>query len=186
MNATDQIVFGIVEETLGRPRKTRDDNPQKYFNCRSQKCKNDVDKYNLAFHAESKIFKCWKCHVHGSVYTLIKTFGNKTQLEKLKLALPYFNSVNGFNQKNNVDYDSVTCELPKEYIPLWEPRNSFKYRNALDYVMNTRKISMQEIKDWKIGYTEEGKKKLRIIIPSYNKFNKINYYEARAYWDKLK
>ena len=186
MSSTDQIVLSIVEESLGKPRRTREDNPQKYFNCKSDKCRHDIDKYNLAFHAESKIFKCWKCQVKGSVYTLIKQFGSKEHLEKLKLALPYFNSVNGFNQKNNVDYDSVTCELPKEYLPLWEYRDSFKYRNALSYVLNDRRISMEQIKEWKIGYTEEGKKKLRIIIPSYNRFGQINYYEARAYWDKLK
>lgn len=186
MNNADIIVLGIVEEALGSNRTTKAENPQKYFNCKSPKCKHDHNKYNLAYHAESKIFKCWKCKIHGSVFTLIKSYGSKVLLEKLKLALPYYNQGNDFSQKQNVDYESITCELPSEYLPLWIPRDSFKYKNALDYMVNERKVTIEEIEQLKIGYTEEGTRKLRIIIPSYNKNGTINYYEARSYWKKMR
>jgi len=187
MNNVDHIVLGIVEEVFGQERRTGVENPQKYFNCKSSFCKQDHNKYNLAYHAESKIFKCWKCKIHGSVFTLIKNYGNKGLLEKLTLSLPYYNKItNNFLNKQYIDYESITCDLPVEYLPLWISSDSFKYKKALDYLLNDRKLTIEEIERYKIGYTESGPRKLRIIIPSYNKKNCINYYEARAYWDKLK
>jgi len=187
VNNTDQIVLGIVEEVLGCHKKTNAENPQKYFNCKSPICKKDHNKYNLAYHAESKIFKCWKCGVHGSVFTLIKNYGANFLVEKLKLALPYYkNNANNFLQKELVDYESISCDLPSEYLPLWIHRDTFKYKNALNYIVNERKITLEEIEKYKIGYTEDGPKKLRIILPSFNKRGIINYYEARAYYNKLK
>jgi DNA primase len=131
------------------------------------------------------VFKCFKCNTQGSIQRLVSFYGNTGHRDKLKLALPYYIANKSYFDKPKVDYASVTCELPEEYFPLSVPRDSFKYRQALEYVLNNRKISMEEIKDYNIGYTEEGTHKLRIIIPSYNNLGKVNYFEARAYWDKI-
>lgn len=185
MTEKDEIVLSIVESVLGDHRRTKESNPQKYFNCRSKKCMHDVDKFNLSYNAESKIFRCWKCEIRGSVHTLVKMFGKLTDTEKLKLILPYIEPKVSIFAKPAVDYEAIVCDLPKEYKPLHVPQNGFKYEQALKYVRDVRKISMKEIQEYNIGYTEDGPKKLRIIIPSYNAKGKVNYYEARAYYDKL-
>ena len=89
MTEKDHIVLSIVVNFLGDHRRTREDNPQKYFNCRSKKCIHDKDKFNLSYNAESKIFRCWKCETRGSVHTLSRIFGGASDVEKLKLILPY-------------------------------------------------------------------------------------------------
>jgi len=185
MTEKDQIVLSIVVSVLGEHRRTSEDNAQKYFNCRSKKCMHDRDKFNLSYNADSKIFRCWKCEVRGSVHTLTRMFGGTNDVEKLKLILPYIEPRVSLFAKPKIDYDSLVCDLPSEYKPLVVPQDSFKYRNALDYVMNVRKVSMEQIDKYNIGYTEDGPKKLRIIIPSYNVRGNVNYFEARAYFDKL-
>lgn len=189
MNETDEIVLSIVENVLGSPRPTN--KVQKYFNCRSKKCINDHNKFNLSFNPELKIFKCWKCGIKGNVYSLIKKFGDKNDIKKLELILPYYKFTlsqgnYSFEKEEIYDYRNYQCQLPDDYRPLWEDHKTFKYQKAFEYVNKIRKISQQEIAKYRIGYTEEGDRKLRIIVPSFNKDNKINYYEARAYWDKLK
>lgn len=186
MNDTDEILLFLVEEILGPHRPTRADNPQKYFNCKSPKCIHDHNKYNLAYKSDERIFKCFKCETKGSIQRLVSFYGNQAHREKLKLALPYYIPNRSYFDKPKVDHENITCDLLEEYIPLWEPNDTFKYRQALDYVMKTRKITMDQIKEYKIGYTEEGNHKLRVIIPSHNAKGNVNYFEARAYWDKIK
>jgi len=187
MNNNNEIILSLIEDILGSHRITRKDNPQKYFNCKSNVCKNDKNKYNLSYHADSKIFKCWKCKQQGFVSELFYLYGTKEQNEKLKLILPFLGKKKqDFFKKNDYEYDQLICQLPKEYIPLYIPKNTFKFEKALEYVTQQRKLSLDEIYKYKIGYTEEGPKKLRIIIPSFNKHGKINYYEARTYWNQIK
>lgn len=184
MTDTDEILLFLVEDILGAHRPTKFNNPQKYFNCKSPKCIHDYNKYNLAYKADERVFKCFKCNMKGSIHKLVSYYGNNAHKKQLKLALPYYIESRSYFDKPN--FDSITCELPEEFISLSEKRNSFKYKQALEYITKTRKISLDEIKKYNIGYTEEGKYKLRIIIPSYNEQNKVNYFEARTFWDKVK
>jgi DNA primase len=71
-------------------------------------------------------------------------------------------------------------------MPLNSERHSNLYKKALDYVMNTRKITQTQIDKFKIGYTETGPRKFRIILPSFNSFGRMNYFEARSYLDNPK
>ena len=185
MDDKDEIILSIVSDSLGDHRRTSEGNAQKYYNCQSDYCRRDVDKYNLAYHAERKIFKCWKCGVKGSVFSLVGRFGAQIQVDKLKLMLPNYEYKHHFFEKPKTDHNTILCDLPDEYKPLWKKNETFKYDNALKYAMEERALSMEEIVKYKIGYTEDGPKKLRIILPSQNAKGKINYYEARAYWSKL-
>ena len=47
--------------------------------------------------------------------------------------------------------------------------------------LQKRRVDGDMIKKHQIGYTEEGPRKYRIIIPSFNKNGEVNYYEARSY-----
>jgi hypothetical protein len=66
-------------------------------------------------------------------------------------------------------------------MPLSIKRETSLYKQALDYVTKERKITADEIDKYKIGYTESGDYKFRIIFPSLNKSGRINYFEARSY-----
>lgn len=188
-NQDNYLIVSIIENFLGFPRNSKDfeTRNQWEFNCPSKICKHDHGKFNLAYQSKSKIFKCWKCKYSGYIYRLIEDYGAKEDLKRLELILPKY-SVNQFNvfKKIEIDYDSVTCELPKEYLPLSVARQSNLYRTALDYAINKRKITLAQIDKYKIGYTETGARKFRLILPSFNSHDKINYFEARAFFQNTK
>ena len=181
---TDFLIVSIVQNCLGNPKSQKDSESrvQWEFNCPSQKCKHDHNKYNLAYQSTKKVFKCWKCNYRGYIHKLIRDNGTREDYNRLKLILPEY-EVEPFSvfKKAAVDYELVTCELPLGYLPLNYQRSSNLYKLAWDYVTKDRKITPSQIDKYKIGYTETGSRKFRIILPSFNAAGRLNYYEARSF-----
>lgn len=181
----DYLIVNIIQNFLGAPKMSSgaETRTQWEFNCPSKTCRHDSNsKFNLAYKSTHKLFKCWKCKYSGYVHKLVNDYGSKDDIKRLKLILPEYNQ-NNFNvfRKSEINYDLVTCELPDGYLPLNQERKSKLYKLAWDYTVNQRKITSAQIDKYKIGYTESGSRKFRIIIPSKNAAGKFNYYEARAY-----
>ena len=178
------LIVNLIEGFLGSPKNSRnaESKNQWEFNCPSPTCRHDHDKFNLAYQASTFVFKCWKCKYSGFVHKLVNEYGKQSDLSRLKLLLPEHKSqsLNIF-RKPEINYDLVTCELPDGYLPLSYEQNTNLYRMAYDYATKERKITQQQIDKYKIGYTESGPRKYRIILPSLNSLGKINYFEARSY-----
>lgn len=178
------LIVNLLEGFLGAPKNSRnsDSKIQWEFNCLSPTCRHDHDKFNLTYNASTFVFNCWKCNYRGFVYRLVGDYGKQSDLNRLKLLLPDNKSQNlNIFKKPEINYDLITCDLPEGYLPLSYERNTNLYRMAYDYVTKERKISPQQIDKYKIGYTETGPRKYRIILPSLNSAGKINYFEARSY-----
>lgn len=183
-NKDDFLLVSLLENFLGSPRTSKDAESRVdwEFNCPSKTCRKDQDKFNLTYQAREKVFNCWKCKYRGFIYRLVRDYGKAEDLRRLKLILPE-HDIRAFNifKKPEIDYDLVTCDLPKGYLPLNRVRQSNLYQMAWNYAVNVRKITPAQIDKYRIGYTETGPRKFRIIIPSFNVNDKINYFEARAY-----
>lgn len=188
-NQDDYLVVNIIENFLGSPKTNKDAEirTQWEFNCPSKTCRQDHNKFNLTYKSSKKIFNCWKCKYRGIVFRLVRDYGSKDDLVRLKLVLPEYN-MQSFNvfKKPEIDYDLVVCDLPAGYLPLNRERQSSLYKLAFNYLTKKRKVSTAQIDKYKIGYTEVGPRKYRIILPSFNYSGKINYFEARAYLDGSK
>ena len=183
-NQDDYLIVNIIENFLGQPKSNKDaeTRAQWEFNCPSKTCRQDSGKFNLTYQSHKKIFNCWKCKYRGAIYRLTRDYGSKEDIKRLKLILPEYNA-KSFNvfKRPEIDYDLVTCELPDGYMPLSRDRKSSLYKLALEYATKDRKITLSQIDKYKIGYTEIGSRKLRLIIPSFNSSGKVNYFEARAF-----
>lgn len=187
MNENSILITSILKDIFGTPRKNRDDIKDVEFNCPSTTCRNDTNKFNLTYNVDKKIFHCWKCGYRGTIFTLIREYGSKEQYERLKILLPFFTKDNlSLKLKSSIDYDLITCKLPEDYRPLTKSFDTKRYKEALDYVLNVRKIDWDTIIKYKIGYTEAGERKNRIIIPSYNSIGRLNYFEARSFLENEK
>lgn len=182
----DVIVADILKNTLGHPKSDRalfesNTKPQLEFNCPTLSCNHDINKFNLAYNIKTKVFKCWKCKYSGFVLKIIHDYGNKKDYDNVKLLLPYKDNGN-FNvfRKPEIDPNLITCDLPEGYHPLNDRLNTNIYKISYEYVIQERKLTEEDIDFFKIGYTEIGKRKNRIIIPSFNTNGIINYFEART------
>jgi len=83
-------------------------------------------------------------------------------------------------------YKSTTADiklyLPHEYQPLWKTQKSYAYLNAISYLKH-RGIRSDDILRYRMGYCETGPYAGRIIVPSYDHTNQLNYFTARSFYD---
>lgn len=70
--------------------------------------------------------------------------------------------------------------LPYEYKKLTETHTDFSYSKAMKYLKN-RGIESYDIERYDIGYCDKGDYAGRIIVPSYDADNKLNYFLARDF-----
>lgn len=189
MDENKFIILSIIKRVFGEPKNSSDPQNKKQweFNCRSTTCSNDHNKFNLAFNSEHNIYKCWKCGESGILHKLIKKYGNKKDYEDLLLVLPVFNNnISNVFRRPIVNHNLITCPLPEGFTHLLKENNS-KLRNlALNYIIRKRKVTEDQINFYNIGYTEIGAYRNRVIIPSYNTNNNVNYFEARAFLENTK
>lgn len=156
----------------------------------------ELQKYNLE--CNFFVFHCWKCtsedddEMHGSVFKLIKLYGNE-QLYKdykecvisLKESKLYnFDFANDFK----VDLSQIDeVKLPNGFRPFKEDR--FYPPQAMEYIQK-RGITWDIIHEYNLGFTtysEDDKiASNRIIIPSYNKFGELNYWTGRDFTNNPK
>lgn len=195
MNEFNDLVT-LLEMFLGKPKNPFDGKCfQLQFSC--PRCveehgESDKHKYNLEISLNSQIFNCWKCssmhdEMHGSIFKLIKLYGNDEILLKYKSKLNEI--LNSDLYKLNISNDFLIKEENKNILQLPENyhyiRENSKYCvEPLNYMKN-RGISMDIINKYKIGYTSysSDSKMLsnRIILPSYNEFGILNYWTGRDY-----
>lgn len=179
-------VIDILEDILGECRNHNEYSGQMTFNCPT--CSYDIKsleegdgKFNLEVNYKDGVYKCWVCcdthDTHGSVHKLIKTFGTKKQLGRYHILMPDDNE-----DRPKKFYKKVT--LPKEYISFETASSGLKmtpqYKQAWNYIKK-RNITEEQIKTFKIGFCYSGEYENRIIIPSFNKENELNYFIARSY-----
>jgi DNA primase len=146
-----------------------------YFTCPF--CHNAKRKF--AVNIIKNAFHCWHCGAKGrSLITLFKRLDvSPLQVKELRSLLSDDQIRNYVEEETNTD-----LHLPSEFKPLWVPSQNIHYLNALKYLRN-RGISGYDIIRYQMGYTMAGPYAHRIIIPSYDATNKLNYFIARSFYE---
>lgn len=189
MKENNKIVISILKKILGSP-KREGDISEVEFNCKTRTCQNDHDKFNLVYNTGKNVFHCWKCKYSGTVHKIAEDYGTKEDVNRVYSLIPKQNIKPKKKEKTSFN-DSLTCDLPEGYKPLWKKGSGKYYKAAINYMTGDKEwqrgLSLDLIKKFKIGYTENtGNRKYRIIIPSFNVFGQVNYYVGRTYYDVVK
>jgi DNA primase len=184
-------VVDILEDILGEHRLHNDYKGQISFDC--PVCSHEIKgldegdgKGNLEVNYKRNVYKCWVCaethDTYGSLYKLLKKYGNTKQLKKYLLLKP---EDDGEQQKRNF----VQVKLPKEFVAFKDASLGLKmtpqYKQAFNY-LNKRNITDLMIQMYNIGFCYTGHYEHRIIIPSYDSENRLNYFIARSYLNNTK
>jgi len=176
----------VLHDIFGESKSHNDVRGQITFDC--PVCSYDIKdldegdgKGNLEINYKMFVYKCWVCaeshHTHGHLNKLVFKYGSPTRIRDFKLYTP-----DEFVSRSTVSYKKV--RLPKEFIPFsdvsYGRKLTHKYKQAYKY-LRSRNITDEMIKKFNIGYCDEGLYENRIIIPSYDEYDDLNYFVARSY-----
>ena len=140
-------------------------------------------KKKLQINLNTQHWHCWVCDASG-----VKI---KSLLRKLKVDSKSIQTIKDIYGDDDYTYNPTEdypekLELPKEFKPLYVKPKSINpiYNTAISY-LKKRKIGMDLVIKYNIGYCEDGDYGGRIIIPSYDENNELNYFEARTFYDNV-
>jgi hypothetical protein len=187
----NNLLVSILESFLGDHRKHNEDTGQIAFDCpvcsAEKNLPNGDGKGNLEINYNKNMFKCWACpdtnHMHGPVVKLLKKHATPKNLRDYLLVKPDADVI------ANHEREEIIVTLPEGYKKLSEcTGKEYNYYSAMNY-LKSRGITDWIIKEFNIGFTTKGAFFNRIIIPSYDIEDKLNYFIARWFpkdYNKLK
>jgi transcription elongation factor Elf1 len=129
---------------------------------------------------------CWVCQDYDStkgknLWSLFKKFkATQLQLDELSEIL----GERRYTLKQEEEQKKF-LSLPKDYISIWSypgKPEDLEFRRAAVY-LKKRGISWGDIIKYQIGFCKEGAFKNRIIVPSFDENNKLNFFSARSYYE---
>jgi len=178
-----EVLLDILYDIFDEERKHNEITKQISFDC--PVCSYDIKgldrgdgKGNLEVNYGKQVYKCWSCAethgTHGHLGKLIDNFGTK---EKKKL----YNLIRGDDDYKENGKKNEIVRLPREYKNFDEVSDSFpEKKRALNY-LKSRHIGEEIIKKHNIGFCFQGDYAGRIIVPSYDSDERLNYFVARSW-----
>jgi hypothetical protein len=145
-------------------------------------------KYNLEINLLKHQFRCWKCDedskFSGSLLYLLNIvqrygYGSQDLVQEYKNHILIF----GIASNDYADEEIIQqAKLPDEIV-FFKDMIEFlpDHLEPYNYLINTRKLSHDLILKYNLGFCLEGRFKNRIIVPSYDRFGRINYFVGRAF-----
>ena len=134
-------------------------------------------KKKLEINVRTQEWHCWICNSSGKS---IRSLFYKLKTKDKHLDELYKIVGQNWSRPDDKKFSGVVLSLPDEFVPLWKPSTSFGYGHAMSYLRD-RKITMDDIIRYNIGFCEMGNYQHRVVVPSYNKNGDINFFAARAY-----
>jgi DNA primase len=119
---------------------------------------------------------CWVCDKRGK--SLVKLFqlieAPKEKISEIRTVSKYTSG------KFEITEVEKKVELPQEFTSLAIQGNNIEYKHAISY-LKRRQITLDDILKYNIGYCVNGQYANCIVIPSYDKNGKLNYFTARNF-----
>lgn len=191
-------MYEILVCILGPSKSSLDNSLQLQFSCphcQERDGLQEKNKYHLEINIAKGFYNCWKCSsiddsMHGSIYKLIRKYGNESLLRLYKDAVASFREsslykINFTKDEFQEDYEDIMInqmEFPNEYVKFVKGRD--ESTKQYQYLAK-RGIDWPIIEDYHLGFTTYHKdnKSLsnRIILPSFDEFGDINYWAARDF-----
>ena len=159
-------------QSLGIPYKEKGKNVGRgWVGLKCPNCGDDPD-YHLGVNLERGTFNCWRCGITGNFVKLVRLLEGVS----LKTALRIANSwrIEGDPLVENDEKPPIKeLRLPPYSYPFRSLNGNPLGRKALRYLVEHRKFSFSEIKDF--YYCTGGSFAYRIVIPVYRNGKLVNY-----------
>ena len=168
-----QEVINILNDTLGIGTSMKNDEQAHHCPfCHHHKKK-------LQINLKTQQWHCWVCDAKGKrIQRLLKRLNVNTH--KLKKIYEIYGDDYVVYSKETED-EKIELRLPSEFKSLLKVPDGFNptYKRVIEYAKQ-RNLTTEDIRRYNIGYCDGGHYAGRIIIPSYDMDNRINYFIARS------
>ena len=139
-------------------------------------------KKKLQVNLETQQWHCWVCDAKGKrIQGLLK----KLHVDSHKLKKVY--EIYGDDYvvySNDSEEEQIELRLPNEFKSLLvEPKGINPTFRKVKHYADVRGITNEDVIRYNIGYCDSGLYNGRIIIPSYDFDNKLNYFIARSVFE---
>jgi hypothetical protein len=176
MSDDAEILLEILHEILGDSKLHYESKGQISYNC--CECDEGRNKGNLEVNYFEHVWKCWGCSdengTHGTLGKLIDRYGDKKQKKIYNLLQP---------ENHKPKEKRVTkLRLPEGFTKFKDSSLVYPVRRQAYNYLTQRGITDKIIEKYGIGFCDRGSFSGRIIIPSYDSKDELNYFIARS-WD---
>jgi len=168
------FLLGSIENILGKSHKKARDNYA--FHCPFCNHRKPKLEINLHTNEEGKNFwECWVCQTRGrTIRSLL--YQLKTPREQAAEILKYV------PKGGSIEYKNLSIlEIPKEFQPLHNSPNTSVVASLVKKYLYERGLTDNDFIKYGIGYCTSGEYGGRVLIPSYNASNQLNFFVARSY-----
>jgi DNA primase len=168
-----QSVINILDDVLGVGTSMKNDEQAHYCPfCHHHKKK-------LQINLKTQQWHCWVCDAKGKrIQRLLKRLN--VDSHKLKKIYEIYGD-DYVVYSDNTEDETVELRLPSEFKSLLKKPKGLNptFRKVVEYA-KSRNLSTEDIRRYNIGYCDGGHYAGRIIIPSYDMDNRLNYFIARS------
>ena len=171
---SNPILLGYIENVLGKSYKKARENYA--FTC--PKCNHRKPKLEINIATNEKgqnPFECWVCGFKGLTI--------RSLLKQLQVPLEQAQEVLRCVRKGEeLGYTpSTSVELPKEFKPIYQAATTSVIANKVKNYLYKRGFTDRDFIKYNIGYCTSGPYEGRVVVPSYNESNQLNFFVARTY-----
>jgi hypothetical protein len=196
-------LYNILVSFLGPSKCELDETFQLQFSCphcQERDGSGEKLKFHLEVNLQKGVYQCWKCasvddSMKGSVYKLIRKYGNKNLLRDYKKNIKALRESSLYQiQFSSEDFD--LDHEDKEIQGLELPQYYQKFREGIDdntpafKYLQKRGLNWAVINEYDLGFTtyHSDNKSLsnRVILPSFDRYGEINYWTARDFTNNPK
>jgi len=170
------LLLNAVENVLGKSHKRARENYA--FHCPF--CNHRKPKLEIKMMSDENghnPWECWVCNTRGrTIKSLLRQMkiGKEEAIEVLKYV----------KKGERITYhDLEVVELPKEFQPLYSASTTSFIANKVRRYLYKRGLTDNDFTKYNIGYCMTGDYAGRIIIPSYDENNNLNFFVGRTFED---
>ena len=181
MDEEVEVLVDLLTDVLGKAKNHYESKAQISFDCPVCANEKGLDKGdgkgNLEINYSKHVYKCWVCGesegTQGPLGRLFDKHGTNEQKKVYNLIKP--------EELKVQEAKKTQLKLPEGYTQFKDSNPRFiPHAEAYRYLIS-RGITDEIIEKYQIGYTVSGDFAYRIIVPSFYKNGKLNYFIARSW-----
>lgn len=170
----DFLLEGALENVLGKMYPKARGN----FAAHCPFCQHRKPKLEINLDRSSKYYGCWECWVCRTRGRSIRSLVKHLNLSKVEA-----NNILQFVQKTreiDTEEQKTVVRLPDEFVPLELASSTSAYAKKVKSYLYSRGLTDIDFMRYGLGYCMKGKYADRVIIPSYDSNNCLNYFTGRS------